>query len=176
MYVNMTNRGYVVCLYVQSYGYISVLQLSCFITTSAPESPGLLPSCIAQHHHTRYNPSIFIFLHLQYHGIQESVYNHPIDRRGQILSKKYTTSRVSAAVQKYKRVADTGARRVEQVLQSLCDELQKHQMSVIHMSNWALVLQVSLSFRDMRGLQRFRWILLYTGGVLVHVECFIRQL
>jgi hypothetical protein len=70
-------------------------------------------------------------------------YDHPTDRRGQQLSNKYTTPSVTAAVDRYKAVADDGPRRVQGILQSLCVELHEHQVAVIQFSNWALIMQAA---------------------------------
>ena len=72
-----------------------------------------------------------------------STYFHPTDRKGQALSRRYTTHAVEAALQEYRRLAAEAPRRVEAVLRGLSIELLRYQIAIVHISNWALILQAA---------------------------------
>jgi len=74
---------------------------------------------------------------------KHTTYYHPIDRKGQTLVRRYTTTSVEEALYEYRRLADDAPRRVEGVLRGLCAQLLQHQMCIIHISNWALILQAT---------------------------------
>ena len=71
------------------------------------------------------------------------VYVHPVDRKGATLTKRYTTERVNAALAAYSAVVSEAPSVVERVLQRLCDDVAKAQMTVIHVSNFAMVLSAA---------------------------------
>ena len=73
----------------------------------------------------------------------DATYYHPVDRKGQTLVRRFTTTSVEEALHVYRLLANDAPRRVEGVLRGLCSELLHLQMGIIHISNWALVLQAT---------------------------------
>jgi len=72
-------------------------------------------------------------------------YIHPVDRKGAVLTKRYTTRRVSDAVTAYNAVINEAPGKVEKVLQRLCEQLLTEQMTIIHVSNCAMIIQAANS-------------------------------
>jgi hypothetical protein len=72
-------------------------------------------------------------------------YVHPVDRKGAVLTKRYTTHRVSDAVTAYNAVINEAPGKVEKVLQRLCEQLLTEQMTIIHVSNCAMIIQAANS-------------------------------
>ena len=73
----------------------------------------------------------------------EVEYIHPVDRKGAPLARRYTTKAVMQAVSEYTSLMLDAPLRVERLLQALCTRLLPEQMTVIHVSNWAMVLQAA---------------------------------
>ena len=91
-------------------------------------------------------------------------YEHPIDRKGAVLNKRYTTARVSAALAAYTAVVVGEApKTVERVLQGLSATLAGEQMAIIHVANWAMVLTAAHA-HTVSGLQK-GWCLPELGEV-----------
>ena len=91
-------------------------------------------------------------------------YEHPIDRKGAVLNKRYTTARVSAALAAYTAVVVGEApKNVERVLQVLSATLASEQMAIIHVANWAMVLTATHA-HTVSGLQK-GWCLPELGEV-----------
>ncbi len=71
-------------------------------------------------------------------------YFHPVDRRGQTLAKRYTTRSVNAALAEYLRLTGEAPMRVEGILKKLCAKwVEERQVGIVHISNWALILQTA---------------------------------
>lgn len=70
-------------------------------------------------------------------------YIHPVDRKGQLLSKRYTTKLVTDALHHYRELCSDAPRKVERVLQTLCGDLSTEHITIIHVANWAMILQAA---------------------------------
>ena len=72
-------------------------------------------------------------------------YYHPYDDKKQKRLGGYTSQGVAKALDAYKGHVERAPRVVENVLQDLCERLDNYQMTVVLISNWALILQAASS-------------------------------
>jgi hypothetical protein len=74
-------------------------------------------------------------------GVEGIVYQRPYDDKKQKYLAGSTTESVAKALSAYLDVAEKAPAAVEAVLQGLCARLDDYQMTVVLISNWALILQ-----------------------------------
>jgi DNA mismatch repair ATPase MutS len=78
-------------------------------------------------------------------AVQGVEYFRPYDDKKHKRLGGYTSQGVTEALDEYKSHVERAPRVVEKVLQGLCEKLDDYQMTVVLISNWALILQATSS-------------------------------